>query len=263
MCAALVAVVAAGLIGAAGLVPMAGAVGGETPAVVTVGTLPVVFNFGVSPKALPAPDPGEAELKVSFEDRREDGGIPSALTTATIGLDKSITLEPRGLPTCWWARSENTVQIQSAGVEDCSDAVVGRVEAKVLIAFAEQTPVSIAARGTIYNGGVHRGRTMLGFEIPVPEPLSAALRLHMQVRPVQNSRIGSEATLRFPQIAGGAGLVEELRFELGRAFRRRGEPVGYVSAECPEGNLIATYKATLVDGSESTESWSRPCASRR
>jgi len=254
------ALLVAGVIGlVVALAPAAGlAAGGEAPVTVTVGMEPPVsLQFGISPKRLPSPIRGTTKLAFAIEE--EPGtGVRPGITSATIGLDKSIELDPRGLPICPYF----VVQIESAGPGGCPGSSLGHAEATAEIDLPEQPPVEIHAHGGIYNVSVGDGAPRLGIELILGAPVSGALRILVPVRPVDEGRIGSEATIKIPEITGGSGHLLDLHLELGRSFMRHGERVGFVTAECDKGRLVSTLSATLDDGAEAREESIRACSPR-
>jgi hypothetical protein len=221
-----------------------GAAGGEASAVVSVGTgePPAEFSFGISPTSLPPADPGATSLDLAIEESRSAAaGTAVGLSEAKIGLDRSIQFDPRELPDC-----HRLLQID-LGPDRCHGDVVGQAEADVEVAYPEGVPIELTGRGPIYNDGVHPRGTQLIVDIPI-EPMPGVLRLVVPVERVKHGRIGSEATIKVPMIAGGSGSLRDLRLELRRGFNRDGERVGYVDAECRDGKLAAWLSAVFRDG---------------
>jgi hypothetical protein len=241
------------------------AAGGETPVTVTVGDeSPAIFSFGISPELLPASDPGATKLRIHLEESGFFGpGTPPGIEEARIGLDRSIRFEPGTLPVCRWPAVESGVQIQAAGPEECSGAVVGRAEATVVFAYPESPPIRIPIKGKIYSGGVRHGTTYLMVELPVGPILNGTVRLIVPVRPVGVGRIGSEATIRMPNLGEGAGRLLKLDLELKRGFDQNGERSGFVTAECRDGKLAATLATVFTDGTQFAQESVRACAPRR
>jgi hypothetical protein len=211
------------------------------------------FDFGVSPTALPSGSGGPATLRIGIEEEGSDG-IPPGIATATIGLERSIGLDARGLPICPWG-----VQIDAAGPDECDRTVVGCAEAVVEVAFPESTPIELHSQGTIFNGGFRHGATYLLVKLPFARPVAGTLDLIVPVRPVQGGRIGSEAAIKIPGIAGGNGHLTSLQLELGRSFVRHGEPTSYVTAECRNGKLVASASIALSGRSEEQSEAIRAC----
>lgn len=257
---AVVALLVAGTIGlVAALAPTAGlAAGGGAPVTVPIVESPAWFDFGFSPKRLPRSEPGAAKLRFAFELAGSTLAVRPGISSATIGLDKSIILDPRGLPTCPYG-----IQIDAAGPIDCSPARVGRSEATLEIALPEQPPVEIHAVGGVYKIGGHRGLGRLVAKLPFGPPLSSELGLILQLSRVREGRIGTEATIKIPELIGGNGQLVDLNLELSRTFKRNGEPVSFVTAECRDGKLTATMSAVLSDGTKASEESTRACSIRR
>lgn len=245
------------------LVPVAGiAAGGEGPIYAGVGEPAAEFDFGLSPKRLPSKETASATLKLKVEEV-PPAGTRRGIASATIGLDRSIHLEPHGLPVCRWPALEGGIQIDAAGPDECDRAVVGRAEAKVQFAFPESRPITVPSEGNVYNAGTRNGAIDLLFELPFSQPLNGSLRLLVPVRSVRRGRIGSEMTIKVPTITSGYGMLFELQFELGRTFVRHRERAAYVEAKCRGGKLAASMRAVLRDGTAGQEEFVRACTPKR
>jgi hypothetical protein len=242
-CAAMVSLA----VGTIGLVPVLAPSVGDAADGGPAGTgePAATLEFAVTPKRLPPPGTRAETMTIGIEENATlTEGFPTGMTTATVGLDRSISLEPRGLPVCRWPGVEGGIQIASAG-DECPHAVVGTVEGSLFFDYPENTPIRTFGKGKVYNGGVRRGVTYLLLEIPFGAPLSAALRLVVPVRPARHGRIGSEATITVPRIADGYGLLTSLRIEVGRTVSRQKGPAGYVIAECRDRKLVASLSVVL------------------
>jgi hypothetical protein len=268
MARAIVAALGVGMIGlTAALAPAVGdAAGGEAPVTVKVGDeTPADFDVGISPTLLPPNEPAATEFRLSVEEhpRFFGDGVPPGITEARFGFDRSIDLEPHGPPVCRWPAVESGIQIDAAGNTDCARALVGRAEATLEFAFDETTPFKVPSTGKVYNGGTRGGATDLLVELLVPAPFESIIRMIVPVRSVPRGRIGSEATLTAPTLAGGAGFFLSFRLDLKRAFGRGGgERGGYVNAECRDGKLAATFAAAFTDGTQYAQESVRACNSR-
>jgi hypothetical protein len=227
-------------------------------------TVPFYGSIGISPKRLPAGDPGATELRIHLEDKGiTDTGAPAGVKETKIGLDRSIRFEPGTLPVCRWPGVESGIQIQSTGIGECPRAVVGRVEATVLFAYAENTPITIPVKGKIYNGGIRGGTIYLLVELPLGLNWGGTVPLVVPVRAVKAGRIGSEATIRLPRLGDGAGHWLNLDLELQRGLNQDGKSVGYVNADCRDGKLAATFAAVLADGNKFAGESIIACTSNR
>jgi hypothetical protein len=153
------------------------------------------------------------------------------------------------------------VQVDSAGAAetDCRRSIVGRAEAKIMLAYPENKPITVPGRGIVYFAGDRPGGSELLVAIPFGMPMSANLDLIVPIRSVSEGRIGSEATVNVPEIASGYGLLRSLRLELGRVYSRDGERVDYVDAECRRGKLRAALSVELGDGTEARGESIRAC----
>jgi hypothetical protein len=245
--------------------PAAGvAAGGEAPVTVVTGFEgPAWFNFGISPKLLPAGDPGATELKLELEESPPIGsgdGIPPGIAEATFGLDRSIRLDRGDLPVCRMP-GLNFPQIDASGAELCPRAaVVGHAEAVIEIAFPERESLILSTEGNVYNGGAVRGVPILLVALPTENPVGGRVAFVVQVRPIRSGRIGSELTFKIPTLFGGQGLFRSFKLDLERGFTDHGERTGYVTAECRDGKVKATLAAVFTDGTQYSQEAVRACS---
>lgn len=234
------------------------AAGGEGPVSVQIPEPPPSFQFEVSPKALPSGEPGAATLKFGIEEELSAAG-QDGISVATIGLDRSIGLDPLGLPACRWPALESHIQVELTRPAECPHAIVGHAEVAILLADPDSKSLVLSSRGKVYNGGVRRGATRLMVELPLGPPMGQDLDLIVLVHHASEGRIGSEATIKIPAIAAGSAHLFELQLELGRSFMRDGERVAYVGAECRDGKLLASWSVLLTDGTKARSEVTRAC----
>lgn len=248
---------------AAALSPSSGAAaGGEGPITVAVGNeAPVEFDFDISPRRLPAGDPGATELRLGLDEAEYSGaGITPGITTARFGLDRSIELEPGDLPVC---RVSGVNASQDAGdLAACRPAVVGHAKAEVEVDFPESMATKVPVVGNVYNGGVARGAHELLVELPIAAPVGGIVWIVARTRPIARGRLGTELTLTTPMLVGGSGVFLDLELDLRRGFTHDGERVGFVGAECRDRRLLATYAATFGDGTRFEGDSTRVCSRR-
>jgi hypothetical protein len=241
-----VALLVVGMICAtAALVPAAGvAAGAEAPITVLMPPEPPRFNFAVSPKRLPvgAETPATLRLQVD-ESPNVDGSGWIGISAATIGLDKSISLNADSSPTCGRRLLEADFELEDRVPTRCKRAIVGRSEARVFDNPPEQIGLKDPASGTIYNGGTRGGVTHLIVELSFEPPGKVAFMTVL---------IGRGATTKIPQIDEGFGALFEFRLELNRE--------GFVTAECPTGKLSTTLAATFRDGTKAQTESIRACS---
>ncbi len=93
---------------------------------------------------------------------------------------------------------------------DCRRSIVGRAEAKIMLAFPENDPITITGRGNVYFAGDRPGGSDLFIQLPFGVPLSANLDLIVPIRSVSEGRIGTDLTVKVPEIASGYGLLRSL-----------------------------------------------------
>lgn len=238
----------------------AAAAGGEVPLTAKVeGEVPVGFSFGVTPRRLPASEGGVTRLTLDLAVTRPlyEGTWPG-LAMIEIGLDRSITVEPRGLPVCHRLGAEAGPRIAPVRFHACAGAVVGRVQGDVYFNYPEQSPFLASGAGRIYRAA---GKSLL-LEIPL-DFANESVWLVANVRPARKGGQGSEMTIKVPAISGGFGTLTHLDLELGRTFGRDGERIGYLEASCHDGRLTASQSTRLTDGTEGRSESVRACAAAR
>jgi hypothetical protein len=228
------------------LAPAPGAAaGGEAPVTVRTSESSASFSFGLAPRVLPVGSATPATLDLGFEEGRPESES-IGFRSLGLGFDKSISLNPRGVPICH-APGFAGVQIEAAGPVDCKSAEVGVSEAMVQFAYPENDPIEMKSEGRIYYGG--HGRLLI--ELPFKLILNGNLDLVAPVRRVSSGPISSEATIEIPHIADGYGALYELSLQLNRP--------GFVTAECSTGKLRAMLAATLRDGTKAHQETIRAC----
>jgi hypothetical protein len=239
--------------------PAADAAGGAAPVTVKVeDEAPVDFSFGVAPKRLPTGEGGVTRLMLDLEETSFQFGARPGLQMVTIGMDRSITMEPRGLPVCHRLGAEAGPRVAPVRFHACAGAVVGRVGGDVFLDYPEQNQVLVHGAGTIYRSV---GKSLL-LEIPLGV-FNETVWLVADVRPSRRGKIGSEMTIQVPTINEGLGTLTRLDLNLGRTFARDGERIGYVEAGCHDGRLTASQSTRLTDGTADRSESLRACAVAR
>lgn len=239
---------------------MGDAAAGEAPGPVAVGNEgPARFIFHISPRLLPARDPGATDLRLTFE---ESPSIGSGIAEAKFGLDRSIRLDRGDLPVCHMP-GINFPQVDATGVDLCPRAaIVGHAEALIEVALPESKPIVLSAHGNVYVGGTRLGVPILMVDLPVGSPLGGRVAFLAPIRTLGYGRIGSEITFTVPTLAGGHAFFLGFGLDLQRGFTDHGEPTGYVSAECRNGKVKATFAAVFTDGTRSSGKSARACSRR-
>jgi hypothetical protein len=205
--------------------------------VVRVGNLYLRGSGGIAPRKLPRYRQAPISASLHDEIGTTDGSHPPALTSVSADIDKTIQLNARGLPAC----SEGTLEARSTveAKKACPKAIVGSGEAEVEVAFPEQAPFNANGPIVLFNGGVHRGTTVLYIHTYVAVPAPTAVIAKVQLSRISHGPFGLHFDAQIPPVAGGAGSAIKFRIRIGRKFTYEGRRASYLTASCPTG----TYKA--------------------
>lgn len=212
---------------------------------VEAGNPPLLFGFGVSPSKLPRAKPRPVQVLVSGRYETGDGPHVPALHELELDLDRHLTLDVTGVPTC----SAGTLEVRGEVLEGCEDAVVGRGTIEAEVAFPEVPMTTVSGPLTIFNRGLRPGGADLLGYLYLPAPINGAVTISIKVRK-NPGRYGWKARFEIPKIAGGAGSVVAYSVQ----FRKR-----IFSATCAHGRLGARAVSTFVDGTTISESAIRHC----
>jgi hypothetical protein len=231
-----------------GITAMAGA---ERPSKVKQGHPPVRFWASVMPKALPVRDAAPAWLTLTKKIRTADGAHPPALQELRIDLDRDVSLDSRGVPTCQQGFRDSKRHSRGWYERRCIDAQVGHGLVDVEVRFLDQPPLGIRSRIHIYNGGTRRGRVTFYVFMYFKAPITGAVVATAKSKVIAGG--GTRIAIKFPMIGNGAGSITDLRMSLGKRI---------VSARCSERRLQFQGTAMLEDGTALEETTERACRPR-
>jgi hypothetical protein len=196
------------------------------------GFSPLTATFGgtVSPRKLPPNDYVPVTANVFGKVGTSDGTHPPALREAVVDIDKDVKVNVKGYPVCRASIQER--EPEGSVEEACHDAIVGRGEAEIEIAFPEQEPIKVPRKLLVFNGGEKGGKVTLLIYTLITVPSPTAI-----VATVTISRKGSglHSIAKVPVIAGGSGSAISFSFKLGKTYSYKGKKVGYFEAKCPDG----------------------------
>lgn len=159
-----------------------------------------------------------------------DGTQPSALREAVLAIDKDLKIDAMGLPACGYrtvARRE-TKQVRRR----CRKAIVGKGEAKIHVAYPENSPITLSSEITVVNGGERAGETTLLAHAFITVPIPRAIVVPIKISPKGTGWI---AMAKIPRMTDGYGSLVEVRLSLRRPFFDHGRPMSLFSAKCPDG----------------------------
>lgn len=247
----------------AGAVVLALAMGGTVAAeTVTVSPgPPLAAELTISPKTLPRREPAPAALAFGLRVLPTLDGVVHPLREVAIELDRNVVLDLRGFPECDRAPSYERITVANTSRE-CGTSTVATGSAAFEIRFPDYEPVSQSAPLIVVNGG-RKGnlRTLFAItEIAVPVPTTIVITI--EIRPIEQGRSGTRATISLPRVAGGSGALTQLRFRIAKRYLRDGRPASLVRARCPDGKLQSQVDLQFAEGASYGTELVRPCAGR-
>lgn len=210
------------------------------------GNLCVADDGGISPTKLPRHGKAPVTARLEAEIGTRDGSHPPAFESMDLKVEKNISIDSVGLPTCRAGQLQATSS--AAARRACGEAIVGSGRAEVEVAFPEQPPFSSAGPLILFNGGQRGATTTLFLHAYVNVPAPTAIVVPATVTRIHEGRFGLRVQATVPKIAGGSGSVTSFELVVGRRYAHRGERKSFLSASCPNGVWMAKGEATFVDG---------------
>ena len=221
------------------------------------GNICVADDGGISPSKLPRHRQAPVTARLNGEISTRDGSHPPAFESMDLKVEKNISIDPVGLPTCSAGRLRATSS--AAAKAACGDAIVGSGEAQVEVAFPEQTPFRSTGPLILFNGGLKGATTTLLLHAYVNVPAPTAIVTAATVTRIHEGRFGLRIQAKVPKIAGGAGSVTRFELEVGRRFVYRGAKQSFLTASCQNGVWVAKGEARFVDDTTLHISHPFPC----
>lgn len=232
---------------AAGLSLVAGATAMAKPHVIRAGNLFLSDDGGIFPSTLPRHSQMPIFGRINAEIGTTDGSHPPAVRTLNIDLDKSIQVNAKGLPAC--KENKLVARATADAKKACPDAIVGSGEGEVKVAFPEQKPFAAKGPIVLFNGGVHRGTTLLFVHAYVAVPAPTAVIATVKITRIHRGHYGIHTVSQIPVIAGGSGSVIKFKLTIGRKFTYKGKRESYLTASCPTGHYYTEGKILFSDDS--------------
>jgi hypothetical protein len=230
------------------------------------GNVIIVFDGGISPRALPRT--GVAPVTVSIESgfkSADAGAMPPQLRTISIAINKGGKVFDRGLPTCR-VRLIQPTTIRAAR-RICGDAIVGVGHVQVLVNLANQPPFTFTGPLLVFNAKRASGHRRLLAQVYGRKPPSAFV-LTFNILEKQGT-FGTVIKTTLPKPARRWAFVTSFDMKLGRTYTYKGQRHSYISAGCaaPEGFPGAVYpfaKANFgfAGGNRVTSTLIRDCTVR-
>jgi hypothetical protein len=209
------------------------------------GNICVADDGGISPSKLPRHGKAPITARLNGEISTRDGTHPPALRTIDLYIDKTIDIDPVGLPACriGQLQARNSADAKSA----CPDAIVGSGSGEVEVAFSEQPPFRSTGPLVLFNGGDRGGTMTLLLHAYVSVPAPTAIVTKVAITRIHQGRFGLHIAAKIPRIAGGAGSVTDFDLEVGRKFTYKGQKKSFLMAGCPTGLWMAKGRAVFDD----------------
>ncbi len=247
-------VIAAALV----LVFAAVAIGSPNRKIWCAGNICVADDGGITPTKLPKHGSAPVTARLNGEISTRDGTHPPAFESMDLKIEKNISIDPVGLPTCRLGQLQATSS--AAAKRACGDAIVGSGEAEVEVAFPEQPPFRSTGPLILFNGGLKGPTTTLLLHAYVNVPAPTAIVVKAKVTRIHEGRFGLRVQATVPRIAGGAGSVTRFELKVGRRFTYKGRKKSFLMAGCPNGVWMAKGEAKFVDGTTLHITHPFPCS---
>jgi hypothetical protein len=234
-----------------------GVASAEERVAVRSGNVESTLSVGFFPKAASKTVPTPVGLTFSSRTNALDGTHPPALSELVLRIDRSATIDVKGLPAC-----NPFIQYQAVSpvkAEDCRGAIVGRGKAGFEIAFPGEAAISTEGELTVLNGGARAGVTTLYAITYLTVPTPAAIIAKVKIRKIHDGRLGTEAIVSIPKVAGGSGSLTSLSATIHREFSHRGATAGVVTLKCADGKTLARADELFADGTHLEARLARPC----
>jgi len=240
---------------------LAVAAGADKPETVTAGNLELTFNGGFNPDKLPKKTLAPISLTVGGKIKTRDGSHPPALKEVLVETDRNGAVTTVGFPTC------RTSQLQSQDTDSaeaiCRKAIIGKGRTSVVIALAEQKPISVTSNLLVFNGGTRGGVTTFLIHAFITVPTPAAIVTTVKIKKINKGRYGLLSVASIPKIAGGSGSVTSFSLTINKRYTYKGKKLSVLSAKCPDGKLQAKGTAIFADGTQASAGIIRTCTGIR
>jgi hypothetical protein len=235
----------------------------EKPIEVGSGSLRLTFDGDFAPKVLSKKALAPIVFNVSGKIRSTDPAEPqpSPLTGLILDIDRNITVDLSGYPTCSWDGGAVGRDLRSIEAV-CRTSIVGVGSMTVSVKFPEQPAIPATSKLLLLNGGTSGGKTTLYVYAYLTQPITTAIVTTVRITNVKNGRFGTKAIATVPPIANGAGAVTSFNLQTNKGLKVKGKPFSALFAKCPDGHLNAHGLAIFKDGTEAAAEVVRPCTGR-
>jgi hypothetical protein len=214
---------------------------------VEIGAVKTSFSASIKPKALPKSKRAPIAIRISSTVVAKGGEQIPAIARARIGVDRSLTIDARGVPACSAGQLEN--QTTEAAEAACPAAIVGSGSVAVEIALGGGEPVQTGSRLVAFNGGAAGRTTTVLVHAYLAAPVSQALVVPITLTKLAKGGYGMLVQSTIPKIAAGTGSLARFDLTLRRQVTTAaGQKHGYLLARCSDGNFVFEPEVEFDDG---------------
>jgi hypothetical protein len=214
---------------------------------VEVGAVKTSFSASINPRALPKSKRAPIAVRMASKVVAKGGQHIPAIARATIGIDRSLTIDASGVAACSQGQLEN--QTTEGAEAACPAAIVGTGSTTVEIALGGGAPIRADSRLLAFNGGVAGRTTTLLIHAYIAAPVSQAIVVPFALTRLAKGGYGMRAQATIPKIAGGSGSVARFDLTLRRLVATTtGGRHGYLLARCSDGNFVFEPEVEFLGG---------------
>lgn len=209
------------------------------------------LSFEIKPSKLSPTEPAPVWTEIATRYRTTDGSHPPPVKELRFQLDRQLALDLKGVPGC--KLPTLGPRLHPGEIESiCRKSIVGRGEIAVEVEFPDQPKTMVRGRIVYFRAVDSPAGIDLVARTLLTAPVTAEIATTVDIRRVSKGRIGWEALLSIPKIAGGAGSLTDYTLRIKRRF---------LSATCTDGRLAVRAVTTFADGQRSTAEAPRACRS--
>lgn len=214
---------------------------------VEVGAVRTSFSASISPRALPKSKREPIAVRMASKVVAKGGQHIPAIARARIGIDRSLTIDASGVPSCSEGQLEN--QTTEGAEAACPAAIVGTGSTTVEVALGGGVPIRADSRLLAFNGGVEGRTTTLLVHAYLAAPVTQAIVVPIALTKLTKGGYGMRAQATIPKIAGGSGSLARFDLTLRRQVATTtGGRHGYLLARCSDGNFVFEPEVEFLDG---------------
>ena len=178
---------------------------------------PQHLRFTTTPARLSSTDPTPVTMRISDEYRTGEEDAAGPLRVLPIEGDREIVLDLEGVPVCDGLGRDIRRDLDEME-RLCGDAAIGHGRIEFGAFFPGDRWILFSSRMTLYNLGPGPGGPELFAFAYFTAPVTAALRIPVELRRLDRGPFGWEARASIPKIIGGKGEITEYALRIDRRF---------------------------------------------